>query len=234
MPNASNSSNASDTFAEDSETPLTKTAWWLVRHGPVINPGNLIYGKADREIQTDNPGLYIPLAAALPHEAVYLTSSRGRTVKTLEAVAQAGGFPTPAFTQDSAFDEQNFGEWEGLTWDELYANGRSHTFWLAPAHERPPGGESFEDVMARVAGGLKAQTAEHAGQNIVLFAHGGTIRAALAHALGLDGETALQFSIDNCSLTRLTHLTLPEGGESWHVAHVNLAPTRPTGFCPSP
>ena len=202
-----------------------------MRHGPVINPGNLIYGKADREIETQNPRLYAPLSEALPRDGVYLTSTRGRTVKTLRAVAAVGGFPVPNFDQVAEFDEQSFGDWEGMTWDELFRAGRSHTFWLAPAHERPPSGESFEDLMARVAQGLRQQTAKYAGQNLVLFTHGGTIRAALAHALGLGGEAALQFSIDNCSLTRLTHLRLPDGGESWHVAHVNLSPTRPTGFC---
>ncbi len=222
-----------DTLAEEAQNELVKTSWWLVRHGPVINPGNLIYGNSDRAIQTDNAGLYAPLAEALPKDAAYLTSTRGRTVATLEEVAKVGGFPTPAYEQIAHFDEQSFGAWEGQTWDALFQSGRTHTFWLAPAAERPPGGESFEDVMARVSLGLKEQTQAHQGKTIVLFAHGGTIRAALAHALGLDGETALQFSIDNCSLTRLTHLALPDGGESWHVAHVNISPTRPTGFCPS-
>lgn len=222
----------SDPLAENEQSKLIKTSWWLVRHGPVINPGNLIYGNADRDIQTDNPALYAPLAKALPKDAIYLTSTRGRTVATLKEVAKVGDFEAPSFTQIKAFDEQSFGDWKGLTWDELFKDGRTHTFWLAPAHERPPGGESFEDVMARVAEGLIEQSAAHSGKDVVLFAHGGTIRAALAHALKLDGETALQFSIDNCSLTRLTHLRLPDGSVSWHVAHVNISPTRPGGFAP--
>ena len=37
-----------DTFVDTAETPMIKTQWTLVRHGPVINPGNLIYGAADR------------------------------------------------------------------------------------------------------------------------------------------------------------------------------------------
>ena len=36
--------------------------------------------------------------------------------------------------------------------------------------------------MARVAAGPETQTARYSGQKIVLFAHGGTIRAALALA----------------------------------------------------
>ena len=87
--------------------------------------------------------------------------------------------------------------------------------------------------MARVAQGLTQQTARYSGQKIVLFAHGGTIRAALALALGLDGETALRFSIDNCSITQISHLALGDGTQTWHVAHVNTSPTRPKGFLKS-
>ena len=60
-----------------------------------------------------------------------------------ERVAEVGGFAMPAFEQIAAFDEQSFGDWEGETWDELYENGRSHTFWLAPAAQRPPNGRAL-------------------------------------------------------------------------------------------
>jgi len=197
------------------------TTWWLVRHGPVLNPQNLIYGRGDWPIDTQDPGLYLPLVQALPWDAQILTSSKKRAVQTLAQVATLGGFPVPTFQKITAFDEQSFGDWEGQTWDALFRDGRSHAFWLAPAHVRPPGGESFEDVMDRVAQGLRSQTAQHRGKDVLLFAHGGTIRAAVAHALGLDAETALQFSIANCSITRLTHLTVPEGDDSWRVDFVN-------------
>ena len=209
---------------------MIKTQWMLVRHGPVINPDNLIYGNSDREIETKPAHLYMPLAKTLPTSAIYLTSTQGRTVKTLQRVVEVGDLPMPAFEQIKDFDEQSFGDWEGQTWEDLSKNGRSHTFWLAPAAQRPPNGESFEDVMMRVTKGLRRQTTRFSGQKIVLFTHGGTIRAALALALGLDGETALRFSIDNCSTTQISHLALRDGSETWHVAHVNSSPTRLKGF----
>ena len=130
-----------DTLVDDPQTSLVKTQWTLVRHGPVINPGNLIYGKADRDIETEPASLYAPLAKALPKSATYLTSTRERTVKTLARVAEVGAFSVPAYEQISAFDEQSFGDWEGQTWDDLFNEGRSHTFWLAPAAQRPPKGK---------------------------------------------------------------------------------------------
>ena len=56
------------------------------------------------------------------------------------------------------------------------------------------------------------------------MAHGGSIRAALALALGLDAERALGFSIDNLSITRIDHVDGPAKGEAWRVAAVNLPP----------
>jgi len=79
-------------------------------------------------------------------------------------------------------------------------------FWHSPAAERPPGGESFEDVVARVGGAMARITAEHAGRDVVAVVHGGTVRAALAVALGIDAERVLGFACDTCSVTRMDHL----------------------------
>ncbi len=104
------------------------------------------------------------------------------------------------------------------------AEGKGHRFWLAPAHEAAPGGESFVEVMQRVSRAVTRLTREHAGRDIVAVTHGGTIRAALAHALGLDPEAALAFTIDNLSLTRLDHIDGPGNGHGWRVGPVNLPP----------
>jgi broad specificity phosphatase PhoE len=58
--------------------------------------------------------------------------------------------------------------------------------------------------------------AAHPAQDIVAISHGGAIRAALAHALGVDGHVALHFSVQNLSLTCLQRQ--PQG---WRVVCVN-------------
>ncbi|RYI98831.1 MAG: hypothetical protein EON47_18475, partial [Acetobacteraceae bacterium] len=62
-------------------------------------------------------------------------------------------------------------------------------------------------------------SAAHAGEDIVIVAHGGSIRAALAHALGLTGHQALAFSIRNLGVTRLERVA-----SDWRVAAVNEEP----------
>jgi broad specificity phosphatase PhoE len=79
---------------------------------------------------------------------------------------------------------------------------------------------------------VRRLSAEHAGRDIVAVAHGGTIRAALALALGLEPERALALSVDNCSLTRLERIAGPvssrppreDGDEAWRVVRVNQPP----------
>ena len=76
----------------------------------------------------------------------------------------------------------------------------------APADERAPGGESFADVCARVAPTIERLNGEYAGRNIIAVAHGGSIRAALGHSLGLDPDAALAFVVDNCSISRIDRI----------------------------
>jgi alpha-ribazole phosphatase len=79
-------------------------------------------------------------------------------------------------------------------------------------------------VVARVLTALDRRSAEFRGRDIVAVCHGGSIRAALAVALGLGPAQALAFQIDPLSLTRLDHIPLQdEQGSSavWRVVTVN-------------
>lgn len=75
------------------------------------------------------------------------------------------------------------------------------------------------EVCSRVGRLLDRLARTHAGRNIVAVAHGGVIRAALAHALRIHAETALHFSVQNLSLTILERLDT-----GWRVVTVNELP----------
>ena len=87
-----------------------------------------------------------------------------------------------------------------------------------------PGGESFVEIIERVARAIQHLVAAHRGRDIIAVAHGGTIRAALGLALGLDPERCLAFTIDNCSLTRIDQIEGPGMGHGWRVVTVNRPP----------
>ncbi|HEX3066697.1 MAG TPA: histidine phosphatase family protein [Dongiaceae bacterium] len=202
---------------------MNPTRWWWIRHAPVVGHSGRIYGQDDVDCDCGNAALFAQLAGRLPTDALWITTPLRRTKLTAAALQQAGA-PKPAGEREEvAFLEQHFGEWQGLSYDEfaILRDGVAHRFWHAPASERPPQGESFAEVVERVARAVEAISAAETGQDIVVVAHGGSIRAALAHALAIDPERALGFAIDNCSLTRLDHFT---GEGAWRVGSVNFLP----------
>ena len=218
----------------DSVRATTRTTrWWWVRHAPVVVNDGRCYGQTDHPCNTDDPAAYRRLAQILPREAVWVTSTLRRTHETAAAIVAAGlpgpaAFPGPDVTVEADLAEQHFGEWQGQTYTALAEQQALayHRFWLAPASERPPGGESFVDLMARVSRAIHKLNQRFVGQDIVAVAHGGTIRAAIALALDLAPESALAFAVYNISVTRLDHFPADAGGQgnAWRVNFTNQPP----------
>ena len=70
--------------------PLKETRWWWIRHAPVIQTENRIYGQTDLPCDCTDSALFGALAKALPREAVLVTSDLQRAVQTAAAIAGAG------------------------------------------------------------------------------------------------------------------------------------------------
>jgi broad specificity phosphatase PhoE len=203
------------------------TRWWWIRHAPVPDGGR-IYGQSDLDCDCSDAEIFAVLARELPVPAVWVTSSLVRTRQTAAAIlaADRGRFAGVAPVAVPELAEQHLGEWQGQERKAFYAARKvgTHSLWFAPAEERPRGGESFVDLVQRVGPAIAALDAEHRGKDIVAVTHGGTIRAALGLALGLEPQAALAFSLENCSLTRIDHLTAGGGAGLWRVAAVNHRP----------
>lgn len=183
-----------------------ETFLWLIRHAPVDGVKGTIHAAAAPADLGDRAQLDA-LRQLLPWDAASYASPARRTVETARALGLE-----PMLV--SEFSEQDFGDWTGRRHDELAAIGSESyaQFWSDPAHGKPPGGESFEDQVARVRLGLSRIGAGPA----TLVVHSGTIRAALCIALDLTPQAALRFVIDPLSLTRIDRL--PTG---WRVVSVN-------------
>jgi alpha-ribazole phosphatase len=204
-----------------------QTRWWWIRHAPVPD-GGFIYGQRDLACDCADAEIFGILARELPRDAVWLTSNLQRTKQTAAAILAAAPqrFQGIKPLEVRTLAEQHLGEWQGQERKAFYAARKigTHTLWFAPADERPRGGESFADLVARVVPAIEAASAEFLGRDIVAVTHGGTIRAALALALNLSPQTALSFAIDNCSLTRLDLLHPPGIAGLWRVGAVNHRP----------
>jgi alpha-ribazole phosphatase len=214
--------------------PIVTTRWWWIRHAPVDNPERRLYGQNDLPARCEGNACFPPLARALPSNAVWITSHLQRTRQTAEAVIPhlIEGHKAPEFIVEPDIAEQHFGKWQGLTFLELqqHLGDGFADFWRNPAKARPPEGESFSDVIARVGRVVQRLNRTYAGRDIVAFAHGGSIRAALAHTLGLEPDAALSFQIDNLTLTRLDHVLTHDGNPApgamrpWRISLVNWLP----------
>ncbi len=197
--------------------------FWLVRHA-LVHPDSLtyLYGTddvpvCDATMAADAPR-YAALALRLPHPDRLVCTPLSRTQHTAAAIIRAG-YPAQTPLIDAAFVEQNFGDFQGMPISGFDARGRDarHPFWPIHAAETPPGGENFDAMITRVGAGLE-RLADAAGEqtNTIIVSHGGAIRAACAHALGLTAHQALCLAVDNISLTRLER-----NDHGWRVLSVN-------------
>ena len=196
------------------------TQFWWLRHAPVPDPEGRITGNLDVPCDTSEEDCFRVLAKRLPRNPLLVESGLMRCGQTIGALEAAGvALPPPLVEPDLA--EQDFGRWQGHSWNELAAakDPDLQPFWRSPALTAPPGGESFDEVMHRVARVIKRLSDEHAGRDILVVAHAGSIRAALALALNLEPEMALRFAVEPLSLTRIDAVL---GG--WRVDGVNQLP----------
>jgi broad specificity phosphatase PhoE len=204
---------------------VTPTRFFLVRHA-LVEPSAraVLYGSMDVALcdlaLQQEAASYRWLAARLPAGARWVVTTLSRTRATAAAIFAAGYADAPVEVEPM-LAEQDLGEWQGLSHEKFAELIRHppHPFWPHAAEERPPGGEAFSDVVERVGPVLERLITETPGGDIVIVAHGGSIRAAIAHCMGLTPHQALIFSIKNLSLTRLERQ-----GADWRVAAVNEEP----------
>ncbi|HWB21334.1 MAG TPA: histidine phosphatase family protein [Gaiellaceae bacterium] len=120
--------------------------------------------------------------AAEQLDAIY-SSDLVRAVETAEAVARGRQL---AVIRDSGLREIDVGEWSGLTTDEI----RDRYPEAFARHEAGGDGwiegEPHAEMHARVVGAVTRIAEANPGGRVLCVLHGGTIRALLAQAEGID------------------------------------------------
>jgi len=204
---------------------MSETRFWLIRHALVEeNARAILYGVMDVPLcettLLEQAPMYKALATRLPRPASWVVTPLSRTARTAAAIF-AAGYPAAEPRVEPHLIEQSLGEWQGLPHAELPAKLEkpSHAFWPLAGDEKPPGGESMLEVVDRAGKALERLAVDHAGEDVVIVSHGGTIRAAVAHALGVAPDNALHLSVQNLSLTRLER-----HAAGWRVVCVNELP----------
>jgi alpha-ribazole phosphatase len=191
-------------------TPFDVTELILIRHAAAATGGRLC-GRIDVPLQDADAGTLMRAAGALSGVRRVVTSPALRCRQTAAAL-----FPGLEASEDARLWEQDFGDEDGVAYADLPDLGDLSRDLLA--HRRPPSGESFSDMVARALPGLEAAAAlARGGGPVAVVAHAGTVRAAIAHAIG-SVPAALAFEIAPLSVTRLR--CLPDG---FAVVAVNVS-----------
>lgn len=197
--------------------------WYFVRHAPVIGAATTLYQTHDEPADTNDPTAFAALAKLLPGDAIWFTSPLKRTRQTADAILAAGAVPRERH-EDARLSEQHMGDWHGQELHELrkLVPDMRHKFWFTDAETRPSNGESFLDQLDRVSDFLDETNARLSGQTIIAICHGGTIRAAMSHALGLEPDVSLGISAENLSTTRLDYRAGDGKGGNWRLVFTNI------------
>lgn len=196
----------------------SNTVWWWLRHAPVRDGEGRIYGHTDLEIEPPSDEGVRSLAAALPDNAVWMTSQLRRSHQTAELmVPYHPGAGRPIEEPD--FSEMYFGAWENVLRKDIPADEEA-AFWDEFVVKGPPAGESFGAVIERVVGAVHRHNHRYEGQDVVVVGHSGSIRAALTLGAGITPQATMAFTLDPLKLTRIDHAPDGEQGH-WSIAMVN-------------
>ena len=131
---------------------------------------------------------------------------------------------------DDGLAECNFGEWDGLTFTEVRERWPDVLeAWLESADVSSPGGESFNDVRARVLAARDRILKESAGQTVLVVAHVTPIKAMVTDALDAPLHSIYRMELAPCSLTTLSwfadgNASMFGFAEAAHLRHI-VAPT---------
>lgn len=151
--------------------------------------------------------------AGLPAERVpqvAITSPYLRARETWRIAAGTSGLELPPATTDDRLVDRLLGDLEMLTRAAIAERFPDEPARLREAGEyqyRPPGGETFTDVAARLTSFLDDLNREHAGERVVVTAHDAVVLMARYVIEGLDweglaGVVAESGYVRNASITR--------------------------------
>jgi len=178
------------------------TRLYLVRHGETEWNHSLRY-QGHRDIPLSERGRVQArkIARRLSTEkldAAY-ASDLSRALETAKTIAEPHRLDVKIMPE---LRETNFGDWEGLTYAEI--DSRFHEVmkgWRTnPRETRIPGGESLGDMAERCWLGLNKIIEDNPDRNVLVTAHGGIIRIAVATVLGMNLNDYWKIKQDNVAL----------------------------------
>ena len=199
----------------------------LWRHGrTAANAGARLQGQID--IPLDDVGRWQARTAAAAMLARYeptvlVSSDLSRARATADHLARVAGLPV---TEDPRLRERGFGEWEGMTGDEIEARWPgAFEAWRLGGDPSGVGAETRAAVAARMAEAIGDHVAAGRPEDtLVVVSHGAAISLAVGALLGQPASWRGVVGLHNAHWAELVPA---HGGAApdWRLIGLNLGPT---------
>ena len=177
----------------------------VVRHGHVegMSPERF---RGRRDVDLSDLGARQAYATAQgivarSHPAAIYTSPLQRCRHTAAAIGTACG-GLPAVVLDD-LNDVHYGDWEWHTHAEVQARWPDlfECWFAAPQLVRFPQGESFQELLARMANVLRSVRERHGDETVVVVGHSSGNRALLLQALDQPLSAYWRLAQDACSVS---------------------------------
>jgi broad specificity phosphatase PhoE len=174
----------------------------LVRHGESSGNRDRIYAISPHDLPLTELGYRQAHEAArrieeLFHPQLVVTSAYKRASETARIIAGALGVPLEF---EPNLHEREIGAHRGLTYDSFLTEPDYDP--QRPWAWKPQGGESYEDVQARVAPILDRLAAAHPSKDVVVVSHGGVMACLWAYVTGRWQDAHVP---PNCGIVLIEH-----------------------------
>ncbi|MBE0686140.1 MAG: histidine phosphatase family protein, partial [Anaerolineaceae bacterium] len=188
----------------------------LIRHGDTDFVDEALAGHIDSPINDEGVIQSLRVAEALKHlsiNAIYASPLK-RTQETAQPLAKLLKLDVKI---NQELNQVNFGDWQGLSFDELIQDLNWRIFQENPALAKIPGGEDGLMVRERVSTAIVKLISQHPQDGIIaIFSHGSIVRHTISHLIGLPLENLNQIRIAPASIS-----TVAISGEKGRLLHLN-------------
>lgn len=187
---------------------------YLVRHGVTIwNAEQRIQGHTDVPLNETGLEQSRRIAQRLKDQKIdaVWSSDLTRARVTAEILAEPHGLTV---NTTPLLRERRFGDWEGLTQEEIVARGDRQlldAYRAAVVADLPPNAESMQSVWNRLSQALKEIIHLHAEGQVAVVGHGGSLRVILCQAMRAPMECVRHIWLDNACLSLVEF----NGDRSW-------------------
>lgn len=179
------------------------TVFHLLRHGEHVRQGRVLVGRMPGIGLSERGRAEIDCVAerlAGNGIAALYASPLQRTRETADILTKRLSLPV---TYREDLIELDFGEWTGLTFDEVRGDERWQLWSRHRGIASLPGGETMRAVQHRIVDALLELHRVHRHQSVLVVSHGDVIRAALLFALGMPLDFIRRIEVGIASLSTI-------------------------------